>query len=291
MIQTPEDNTFTRQPEFITRDHRQYRPVDIDIPGQPYTVTTDFMFNRHRIMIPTALINGKTVLDIGSCYGATGAWCLDNGATHYTGLEPQRKFVEDSRDILGLYYKQEQFEVIEEPLDTFDTTRKWDVVVASGVLYGVFDQYACIKKLASLAKESIIIESQHVFASGKLLFAKPPSPEWTRERMKTLNLIQISDDMPIMIDAESNSNFSCTGAIISPKALSILFKHYGWAFDDTSYLQSEREIPEHYDAGHPTGRRYMARFYPSNVRSPSFTDVYNSPIAKRTPWHGNSTKK
>jgi predicted nicotinamide N-methyase len=291
MIQTPEDNTFTRQPEFITRDHRQYRPVDIDQAGQPYTVTTDFMFNRHRVMIPPELIKDKTVLDVGSCYGATGAWCLDNGAKHYTGLEPQRKFVEDSRNILGMYYKPEQYEVIEEPLDTFNTDRKWDVVIASGVIYGVFDQYECIRKLTSLGKESIIVESQHPFSSGKLLFARPPSSDWTRERMRTLKIIQVIDDWPMMIDAESNSNFVYTGAIISSGALAILFKHYGWAFDDTSYLQAELEIPEHYDPGHPSGRRYMARFYPSNVRSPTFTDVYNSPIAKRVKWSGNSTNE
>jgi predicted nicotinamide N-methyase len=291
MIQTPEDNTFTRQPEFITRDHRQHRPVDMDKAGLPYTVTTNFMFNRHRIMVPRELIEGKTVLDIGSCYGATGAWCLDNGAVHYTGLEPQSKFVEDSRDILGKYYKPEQFDVIEEPLDTFEATKKWDVVIASGVLYGVYDQYECIAKLSSLANESIIVESQHPFSAGRLLFAAPPSPEWMRERMKTLKVIQVADDWPMMIDAESNANFSYCGSIISVAALTTLFKRYGWSLDDASYLQSEKEMPENYDAGSATGSRYMTRYYPDEVTAPTFSEVYKNPTAKKIPWRGNSTKK
>lgn len=284
MIQTPEDNTFTRQPLFIERDHRTKRPTDVTKIGQPYAVTTEFMYNRHRIMLPKEIIEGKTVLDIGSCYGATGAWCLDNGAAHYTGLEPQHKFVEESKQILGTYYDSSKFDVIEEPFDTFNTDRKWDVVVASGVLYGIYDQYDAIKKIASMAKESIIVESQHPFSSGKLLFAYPPSDDWLRLRMRTLNIIQIVDETPMMIDAERDGNIFCTASVISAGALVNMFKNHGWNFDDTSYNLSEMELPEHYDVVHPTGRRYMTRFYPGTSRTKSFVEVYKDPKARRVSW-------
>jgi predicted nicotinamide N-methyase len=290
-IQTPDDNTFTRMPEFIEADHRSRRTEDPEKIGQPYAVTTGFMFNRHRIMLPREYIEGKTVLDIGSCYAATGAWCLDNGAKHYTGLEPQHKFVIDSSAMLGKYYSKDKFDIIEQPLDTFEPDRKWDVVVASGVLYGMFDQHQCVKKITSLASETLIVESQHPFAGGKLLFAFPPSPEWLRDRMKNLNVIQIVENWPMMIDAERDANFVYAGSFSSRYALAVLCKSNGWDYDDVLYDRAEKEMPEYYDVSTPTGKRFMAKFYPSDVRVDTFTDVYQDPTAKRVKWSGNSTSQ
>ena len=277
-IQTPDDNTFTRMPEFIDRDHRRNRTM-------AYAVDTDFMFNRHRIMLPRTLIEGKTVLDIGSCYGATGAWCLDNGATHYTGLEPQHKFVVDSKEMLGARYTAEQFDIVEDTIEKFTSDKKYDIIIASGVIYASYDPYQFINKVTKMANHSIIVETEHPFQAGKLLWKTPP-PGFLRRRLREVNIIQIVDDRPIMIDADSDSNFWCTGVHISIQAITSIFRRNKWSHDNSSYLKAEREIPEKYDPEYTggEGKRYMARFYPSGTSSPIFTDVYKNPEAPKSSW-------
>jgi hypothetical protein len=290
-IQTSEDNTFTRYSAFISRDHRQNRPIDKTKAGMPYNVTADFMFNRHSVMLPPDLVEGMTILDIGSCYGTTGAWCLDNGAAHYTGLEPQKKFVDVSRDLLGTYFEKDRFTVIQDSFDTFNTAGKWDIIVASGVLYGVYDQYQGVEKLTRMATESVVIESQHPFLGGKLLFSKTIDKDWLRYRMRNLNIIQVTDET-MMVDADSDSNYSFVGSMASVAALTVLFNKYGWQYDKKTYDLAESNIPEIYDVGTDTGSRYMARYFPGNQKKETFTEVISNPKAKKISWHsGNSTSQ
>ena len=85
-------NTFKLHPEFIEVDNRKNRPIVVPSPekngpGYSYNINPEFMFERHKIMLPLDLIKGRTVLDIGGCIGASGDWCLANGAKHYTNIE------------------------------------------------------------------------------------------------------------------------------------------------------------------------------------------------------------
>ncbi len=109
--------------------------------------------------------------------------------------------------------------------------------------------------------------------------------------MRTLNVIQVVENWPMMVDASSDSNFVYSGAIISCNALTILLKNQGWEFDDTIYNQSEEEMPEFYDVATITGKRFMARYYPNNVKTSTFLDVYTKNGAKKIPWSGNSTNQ
>lgn len=294
MNQTTEDNVFTRQSEFIDNDHRQHRLVyDKNIPvatGRSYVPTKEFMFTRHMVMLPPEMIKGKTILDVGSCYAATGAWCLDNGATHYTGLEPQKAFVNKSSELLKKYYDTNQFEIVENTIEEWTTSKKYDIVIASGILYGVFDPYKFVEKLTLLATENIIVESQHPFFAGKKLWSDITDEE-RRARMKWYNIIQILDDNCAMVDAESNSNFIFTGIMVSIAALCSLFRRNGWSHDNLLYDTAEKEIPMYYNIAFPTGQRYMSKFYPNNVSAPAFSDIYKDPTAKKIPWSGNLTNK
>jgi hypothetical protein len=288
MIQTPEDNTFTRQSEFIDRDHRKNRPTDLGTSGKPYTVTTEFMFNRHRVMLPPELIKGKTILDVGSCYGTTGAWCLDNGATHYVGLEPQHKFVVDSNQMLGERYSKDRYSIVESALEDFKPYRKFDIVVASGVIHGYLDPFRCISTLVEIANESVIIDSQHPYNGFRSLY-----PNATVEQRKyaadVMNLIQLVENKPAMVDADSESSIVYNSSFPSLLSLKVIFNSNGWAYDSSLYATAECEIPEHYSLEH--GRRFMAKFYPSYVSAPYFAQALKNPNSEKVSWHGNSTSK
>ena len=81
---TDPDNCFETAPEFVDEDNRQFRTHN--------PVTKEQMRNKHEVLFPEHLIKGKTVLDLGSCLGATGHWCLSHGAAHYTGVEVQKEY-------------------------------------------------------------------------------------------------------------------------------------------------------------------------------------------------------
>jgi hypothetical protein len=184
-----------------------------------------------------------------------------------------------------MYYKPERYEVIEDTIESFAPSQKYDVVVACGVIYGVFDPYKFVEQMTQLATESVVIETEHPFYAGKLLW-RSPTPEYIRERLRNIGIIETTNDRPTMIDANSESNFSYNGVHVSVQALTDLFRRHGWSFDGTSYDRAEQEIPKYYDPGlwSDLSRRYMARFYPSGVTSLTFEEVYKDPGAKKTSW-------
>ena len=79
---------FQKYIEFVDADNRSLRP------HTPVTVET--LTYKHEAMAPAYIIKDKTILDLGSCLGATGHWCLSNGAASYTGIEFQKLYVEKS---------------------------------------------------------------------------------------------------------------------------------------------------------------------------------------------------
>ena len=83
---------FEKAPEFIEQDVRKWRDY---IPINRLSLTT-----KCEALLPKTLIEGKTVLDLGSCLGAMGHWALSYGAKSYHGVEVQDKFVDQSRILL-----------------------------------------------------------------------------------------------------------------------------------------------------------------------------------------------
>ena len=147
---------FKLQPEWIEDDDRKHRQVIVPSPEKSgpslsYNINPEFMYHRHRVMLPPELIKGKTILDVGSCMGATGAWCLANGASHYTGIEQLERYVKPSNKLFKKYYQSNQYNIIQTSINKFVSNKKYDIVVASGMLYAVFDSFCFIKKITELA--------------------------------------------------------------------------------------------------------------------------------------------
>jgi hypothetical protein len=138
-----EHNIFETQPEWIQQDDRRHRHELVWSPGKPdpslaYNINPEFMYHRHRVMLPPELIRGKTVLDVGSCMGATGAWCLSEGAAHYTGIEPLERYARPSEQLFRRYHQADRYDIRCCSLEQFQADRQHDIVVASGVLVMAF---------------------------------------------------------------------------------------------------------------------------------------------------------
>ena len=59
-------NIFKTQPEWMQQDTRIGRPIVVPSPGKPggdslsYNINADFMYDRHRVMLPPELILVET---------------------------------------------------------------------------------------------------------------------------------------------------------------------------------------------------------------------------------------
>lgn len=176
-------NVFVEQPEFIQDDPRSRRP-----PSAGYNINPAFMLARHRLLLPPQLLQGKTVLDLGSCNAATGAWCLANGASFYQGVEFHESFVASSRVALEKYYPREKWDVRQSSIESYLESDRaaFDVVVASGVLYGFPDPVSILNSMAGLAR-ALVVENMHPKNFKITEFLSPPlkkafllSPDYVR---------------------------------------------------------------------------------------------------------------
>ena len=149
-------NIFDQAPEFIEWDNRTQRKIN--------QVTAESVYNRFSVQLPSWLVKDKTVLDLGSCLGAAGHLALTNGAKHYTGVEIQENYFNNSQKALEKYWDASVFTIhkqnIEDFLDRCITNSiQYDIVVASGVLYAFLNIFNILEKFTRVARECVIIDT------------------------------------------------------------------------------------------------------------------------------------
>ena len=191
-------------PEFYTQDHRQKRLLS--------PVNKEQLENRHAAMFAEWNIRDKTVLDLGSCLGATGQWVLFHGARHYTGVEAQAAYAERSRRLLGHYSDRVRIE--QSSIEDFlvENTEEFDVIVMLGVIYAFLSYHDLLAKVARICKESLIIEG--VYPYPNVCNPKAPIVEITPEQS--------------MVVADAEQHVQGIGVRISPSALSIVLSTMGF---------------------------------------------------------------
>jgi 16S rRNA G966 N2-methylase RsmD len=171
-------NVFEKYPQFISTDPRTNRTG-------AYAVSAGFMQMRHECLFGPTSLKDKTVLDLGSCVGATGAWVLEHGAKFYCGIEYHK-------DLTGIAEKNltafdsSRWQIVNQSVEDFfeKNTKKYDIVIASGLLYAFFEPIPILKHIANCA-DTIIIESAHPYNHNKpsvlteqQMNAVRRSPEW-----------------------------------------------------------------------------------------------------------------
>lgn len=148
-------NTFQTKSIFIDSDPRINRPDEIS-----YRVTTEFMQKRHDIFFELLNLKNTRVLDVGCCVAASGAYVLDQGADYYLGIEYQSDLVELAKSNLSKFYSQKKWNIVHDSFENFDTQHKFDLVIASGIIYTGVDIISSLKKLAAWG-DYILIDAIH----------------------------------------------------------------------------------------------------------------------------------
>jgi hypothetical protein len=192
---------FDEQSPFIQRDSRTHRPL--------LKTTAKLLNLRHETMVPQAIVEGRSVLDIGCALAATGKWVLDRGAQCYVGVEPQKEYVDLATEMLASYPAASI--VCERGMEFFSShDARYDVVTLIGVLHGQFDVLDFLKSACELANDYVCIETQGDDATGPVM--EPVDSIW----------------MPIAGRNQSSRGF---GWIIAPKALHRIMRYLGFVPD------------------------------------------------------------
>ena len=242
-------NIFLSKPDFISTDVRTRRPRDYMMP-----ITADVMATRHQLWFANTDLVGKRVLDLGCCVAATGAWVLDHGAAHYTGVDLQQDFVEQSEKNLGLHYAPEQWQIINSDIIGFlkNCQQQFDVVVIAGSIYSMIDYYSVVKDICRIGKE-VIIESYHPYRALQEIWPEKTDAE-LMNLWKTVSMISIETSGQTMSQGGSQLHDS---ARPSMAAFAKIFAHLGWASDFELNEQAVKDLPDVYSLQSPG---YAVRF-------------------------------
>ena len=139
-------------PEFIENDNRKFR--------RHTQSTAESMIKKLECCVPAISLAGKTVLDIGSCVGAAGAWALFNGAKHYTGIEIQETYAEISERLLESHWDKSKFSIVRQDAESFlKECEKFDIIICLGVIYSVGDIISFVKRCTELCNDYLVIDS------------------------------------------------------------------------------------------------------------------------------------
>lgn len=254
-------NTFINKPEFITNDRRSQRP-----PTRQFTVSAESMTSRHEVLFQHTDLTNKRILDIGCCCAATGAWVLDKGAQHYTGVELQQGLYKVAEQNMSQYYDDTRYNIINAGAEEFldSVTDNYDIVTMLGVQHCMFDWFKIIKKITSISKE-IIIETKHPYHGFRKLFPEA-SNNFLYEKWEQLSLVEFTNTGS---NSEDGGTWKFNGVGISIKALEDACGYLGWTRDR---LISERAIEMYPD------------LYSLNNVSDCPRYVFRATVGKKTRW-------
>jgi len=264
-------NLFLEFPEFIDTDPRTIRT------HAGYKVTSNFQYLKHCIAVPPELVSGKSVIDLGCCVGATGAWVLSNGASRYVGVELQEDLAKASHANLTKRFIQDNWIIYQESFNDFfsHNTEKFDVVILFGVMYHGLNLETFIKNVTALQPEYILLESIEPKRITKLIKTGLAKNTEIQDDFINLPMIELTTNQT-MISELVGHTLVFTSAVPNKPATQVLFcaENYKLVDDLTSKLTTL--FPDDYTS------RYSLRFQKTSTQIvlPDFETTYTTPEIK-----------
>lgn len=223
-------NPYQLQPEFIDLDPRRHRMWQ---KGLGYTVDQEFMHIRHECFLEGLSLEGKTVLDLGSCIGYSGSWSLLNGAKFYQGVEFSKDLADISINLLDKYFDKSTWNIKVESIEDFlkNNINNYDVVIASGVIYSFYNPIPFLDNLANIAN-TIIIES-----------IQPKQPN-----IDTDTASFITFDSRRMMIGTDNKNIFYNGSLPSSTFISNHLEMFGFQRNIIAEQSIRAKLPNRYNS-------------------------------------------
>lgn len=251
-------NFFRSYPEFIETDVRKDR-TDVS-----YRVTDHLMDIRHRFMMPAETLARRTVLDLGCCVAATGAWCLHHRAKRYVGVELDKGFADQATANLSNRFPHSDWSIECTDILQFlsSNDKKFDIVMASGIIYAIMDVHGFLEKLSKIAG-TIIIESVHPMDDWRDVLSKSLPPERADELIEQIDPTWMFEQFSIMrtrrnymVKGQSGTYYEDSfGTYPSMASLDMIMNRLGFADDRRLYKNLKQAYPDLYGR-----KRFAMRF-------------------------------
>ena len=257
---------FISAPEFITRDNRTQRKLNV--------ITVEQMTKRHRALFPDDLVKGKSVLDLGCCLGATGYWCLSAGASRYVGVETQKEYAELGSTLLEKYYPKEKGKVLHSSVEDFleKNMEKFDIICLLGVIYAFVDYYTLLKKVTEISNGTIIVES--VYHNTTKL-----GVDFCGVQFKWDQGISLASDFAYLMGK---------GTRISPKGLIFVMEDFGFKTEGFIYPEKILKTRDVFNITFPTidSDKYLLMFTRSgeNIPKSLSQDLSSEQAGRKIDW-------
>lgn len=242
---------YEKYPEFINTDPRIYRPA-------LYRITSEFTSQRHECLFNDISLLGKTVLDLGSCVGSTGAWALENGCKFYCGVEYSKDLADISESNFSKYFRTEKYKIVNSSVESFfeTNTQKFDIIIAGGIVHAYYDPLPFLTKLTEIA-DTVIIEEYHPYTpllKHQMSAALSNHPLWEKfiETDSFIQYIRVP-----MIWGADKQNIMYNGSLPSLGFLIFHMNIFGFEYDGSLDYQLKERIPHIYNIHN----RYGARFF------------------------------
>ncbi len=256
-------NPFDQAPEFLDLDNRKLRTY--------YPVSSEHLKNKHEVLFPNEVVKGKHILDLGSCMGATGHWCLSLGASWYTGIETQKTYADLSRQLLQKYHPG-SFSIEQASVEDWleGNTEKFDVVSALGILFAFADYHDIMRRLCEIT-DTFIIEGPY------------PDPTIVP---KDFCGVQFLEDQRMVL-ADQNASLIGRASRISPNGLHFLMREFG--FESKEGLLYPKRIEHAKDMYNDVETcedlRYLMRFTRTGVKEVALSeDLRGARAGEIVPW-------
>jgi SAM-dependent methyltransferase len=183
-------------------------------------------------------VSDKTVLDIGTNYGAFPAEAVRLGAAGAVGIEPDPERCAIARRIAEL--NGSRYEIRNGMLEDLDPGEQFDVVTVINVLHHVLDPIAAMRRLAEITRESMIVEFCLPDDPEYLSLLRHPERPATRLEQKRAQLRSralriVARGLPMM--AVANLEYHRT-FYFSPEAFANLFVVHHKLFREVTFDRS-----------------------------------------------------
>ena len=217
---------FQKFPEFITDDTRYHDPDDPTTNSKEaprgQLITFEKSEEKHKFLLPKKICENNSVLDLGSCLSASGAWVLEHGAMFYTGVEIDDYNHEMATKNLKKYFSPSLWTLHKQSvLDWFEEHQDpYDVVFAGGILYAHEDQIDFLTRCANLTKKYLIIETKDTSPIDSDVPTSVYKKIWTMKRVgkREEDKWERGTPRPTMIRC---SNIPFIDMVLSPLGLKI----------------------------------------------------------------------
>lgn len=286
-------NIFETQTDFITRD-----PRTDDATARAFTAKDQLA--RFEAWIPPEYLKGKSILDMGCCLGAFGAYALSNGASHYVGLEISKPLAAIADENLTKYYGySEAWDIIVDSCENFfeNNLEEFDIILAGGVLHGITNFLPVLTAMAEYGKV-IVIESVHPpmpFVTdlieeigqlrGKESYERLQKMMWAIEY--TYPMVNYSSTGKMMHHDNKEAVSNILRILPSIGALITIMTRLGYKEDMKGYVALKKEYPDHYG----WGKRFVINFVRNAEAKPmSYSELMDSEHKTIMEWNGDNAK-